>query len=545
MEKAAVPQRINDSAISQTIEAGLARFSEILRDRDVYQSVEDWSYWILENLVEYVNGLQAAMYLTPESEPNQLVIAGTYGIDLSAVQKQLAWGEGLVGQAAKSGRRFLLQQNGSMEVEATTGLGKLKPRMLIIQPLISEERVEGVLEISSLYTFDLTQREFINRLATSIAASISSIRSQEEMNRLYHHAQEQERIVKETNANLDLLVARRTKELERALFELEAAQQQLVHNEKMASLGQLIAGVAHEINTPIGAIKASAVNVQDLLPFLVKELPKFSRQLSDAEIELFTNLMEISMNASRNMTSREERAIRKKHEQALSEAGMPEAEDVARKFVDVGIYCELSPFIPLLLQTKVEILSEMLYRMGQLKVNLDNIIIAADKTKRTVFALKSYVHKQDTDKPEANNLKESLDVILTLYHNQLKYGVEVSTDIEVDAFVLCNPDEVGQIWTNMIHNAVQAMNNKGKLHIAMKKENHSVTVTFTDNGPGIPEEIQKRIFEPFFTTKPKGEGTGLGLSICQDIAKKYNGKITLASIPGETTFTITFPLFKA
>ncbi|MCS7074489.1 MAG: GAF domain-containing protein, partial [Bacteroidia bacterium] len=210
------------SSTSNSIDSKLARFSELLRNRSIHQTVEEWSFIILENLIESVNGLQAVFYLTTEELPQRLILSGSYGVERSSVQQELAWGEGLIGQAAKSKRRFILSQNGFMEIKATTGLGKLKPRMLVVQPLLSEERVEGVLEISSLYQFDLEQKEFLEKLATLIASNLSSIRSQEKMRQLYLHAQEQERIVKETNANLDLLVAKRTKELEKALFELEA-----------------------------------------------------------------------------------------------------------------------------------------------------------------------------------------------------------------------------------------------------------------------------------------------------------------------------------
>lgn len=106
----------------------------------------------------------------------------------------------------------------------------------------------------------------------------------------------------------------------------------------------------------------------------------------------------------------------------------------------------------------------------------------------------------------------------------------------------CYPDELNQVWTNLIHNALQAMDNKGTLTIDLREKNKKVEVSITDSGKGIPTELMSKIFQPFFTTKPPGEGSGLGLDIVRKILEKHQGNIEVESQPGKTTFTVSLPV---
>lgn len=160
-----------------------------------------------------------------------------------------------------------------------------------------------------------------------------------------------------------------------------------------------------------------------------------------------------------------------------------------------------------------------------------------------MFALKSYARYDTTGTKVAANITDGIETTLTLYQNQFQHGVEVVRQYE-DSLpcILCYPDELNQVWTNLVHNALQAMNNKGILTITVTRQDTRVLVSITDSGKGIPPEIQPKIFEPFFTTKPIGEGSGLGLHIIKKIIVKHEGTIEVDSIPGKTTLTVSLPI---
>ena len=348
--------------------------------------------------------------------------------------------------------------------------------------------------------------------------------------------------LKKLNENLENLVKERTMELETALINLQNTQNQLIQSEKMASLGQLVAGIAHEINTPIGAVKASSENMADVLPIVIKSYPELIQNLEPSLMNLFIELTQRALNAQKNLTSKEERAKRKIIIQFLEEKGVQDSDEIGRKLIEIGIYDDLEPFIPLFLSNHAKEILNVVYQIGQLKVNLDNISIAAIKTKKIVFALKNHAYQKQDEKASMVDIRESVDTILTLYHNQMKYGVEVTTHFEEVPKIPAYPDEIGQVWTNIIHNGLQAMNYTGSLHVEIKSVENGVQVAITDSGPGIPEHILPKIFDPFFTTKPQGEGTGMGLDITMKIIKKHNGTINVETQPGKTTFYVTLPL---
>jgi signal transduction histidine kinase len=160
--------------------------------------------------------------------------------------------------------------------------------------------------------------------------------------------------------------------------------------------------------------------------------------------------------------------------------------------------------------------------------------------------LKGYSHL-DQAKVSATDLHEGIENTLVILHSELKYGINVIRDYAELPAVPVYVDELNQVWTNLIHNAVQALGGKGEILIETrvaddKTEGALVSITVQDNGPGIPPDVMPRIFEPFFTTKPKGEGTGLGLGIVKQIVDKHGGKIDVTSKPGCTRFTVRLPI---
>ncbi len=334
----------------------------------------------------------------------------------------------------------------------------------------------------------------------------------------------------------------KNQDLANALQQLQATQQELIQSEKMAALGQLVAGVAHEINTPIGAIRSSVENIADFLGPTLEQLPGFFQKLSPERQSDFLGLLHQSLQQPTSLSSREKRKFRKALAQQLDDLGFEDTRTLADTLVDLGIYDEIEPFLPLLNDSENPTILNIAYQLASLQRNTNTIKIATDRATKVVFALKTYARYDTKGEKIQANLTDGIETVLTLYHNQLKQGVEVIRHYE-DSLppIWCYPDELNQVWTNLIHNALQAMDNRGTLQITVRQNNEQLLVSITDSGQGIPPEVLPKIFEPFFTTKSSGEGSGLGLDIVRKIIEKHRGTIAVESVPGQTTFTLSLP----
>lgn len=359
----------------------------------------------------------------------------------------------------------------------------------------------------------------------------------------------------ETHLNLRNLQKRleeKNEALSETLQQLKATQDQLVHREKMAVLGQLIAGIAHEINTPLGAIQASIANISNALKISLQQLPQLFQHLSPERQVDFLALVQAALENTEHLSSREARSARRELKKELEAQGIEQADLIANILVNMGVYREISPFMALLQEENSTFIVQTAYSLVMQHNNSQNIVMAVERASKVVVALKNYTHYDDSGQKLKTNITEGLEIVLTLYYNQLKKGIEVITHYKEVPSILCYPDELNQVWTNLIHNAIQAMEGKGRLEIGIsqqqslfeegKRERDSILVQITDSGCGIPEEIQQRIFDPFFTTKFAGEGSGLGLDIVRRIIDRHQGKIEVESQPGKTTFRVFLPI---
>jgi len=324
---------------------------------------------------------------------------------------------------------------------------------------------------------------------------------------------------------------------------LDQYESRLLQMEKLITLGKLIAGIIHEINTPIGAVNAANTNLNNLLPTLTKELPQIIEMLDKEQRESFFQLLAKALQERPQLSSREERNLKKTLQEELEAHGLDNARTLAGDLVKMGIYENIAHYMPLLKHEKRDQILDFLSNFGKLRTNISNIDIASEKIMKLVKAVRSYIHQKQEQKRIPTNLIQNIETVLTLYHNMLKYGITVIREYdETIPEIACYPDELSQVWTNLIHNAAQAMKGEGELRIRIEQDDQYISVSIQDNGPGIPDEIKDRIFEPFFTTKPEGEGTGLGLDIAKKIVEeRHNGKIAFFSEPGKTIFTVKIP----
>ena len=354
--------------------------------------------------------------------------------------------------------------------------------------------------------------------------------------------------LEEYNRTLEAALVERNRALTEIYSTLEATEGQLVRSEKMALLGQLMAGIAHEINTPLGAIAASssnAISAFDSAYQLLKQvMPPGDMALQNAFFDLVDRALLALLDKTR-LPSREKRQHRRALTEALTLQGIDAAAEIADQLVDMRIYQTWPGVMPLLQAADADRWIAMAYHMTQLRRSGQNIALSAQRATKIITALKTYAHFDHQGNKTTVYVQHGLETVLDLYHNQIKQGIEIVRNYDELPPILAHPDELIQLWSNLIQNALQAMGHAGVLTVKAHTKDQTIIVVIADNGPGIPPELQERIFQPFFTTKPMGEGSGLGLDIVQKIIEKHDGQIAVASQPGNTQFTVSLPLGNA
>ncbi|WP_338790370.1 ATP-binding protein [Bernardetia sp. Wsw4-3y2] len=337
------------------------------------------------------------------------------------------------------------------------------------------------------------------------------------------------------------------RDLQEEMKKVQAAQRQLIETEKMATLGQLAANVAHEINTPLGAIRSSADNSVVTMDGLLPRLTGFLQGLSPEKSLIFNNLIKYSANAKNNFSSREKRAIKYRLIEEFEKLQIDEADTIANFIVELEVYNNPELYKPLLETEDPCYTFKVAHQLSRIAKNNKTIKLATDKASKIIFALKNFSRQDKTGEKAIININRGIEDTIVLYENQFKRGIDLQLRLEEIPEFMGYPDELVQVWTNLIYNAIQVMESKGELNITTKlvtdSYNKKVVVSVTDTGAGIPIDIQDKIFDAFFTTKREGEGSGLGLDITKKIVEKHSGKIWFETQIGKgTTFFVELPL---
>ena len=320
-----------------------------------------------------------------------------------------------------------------------------------------------------------------------------------------------------------------------------------MQDEKMAALGKLSAGIAHELNNPASAVARSA----KLLAGTMDEADRAARavgvaRLSEEQLSAVDKIRVACLGASASLArSPLERADREDEiadwlvGHGADKSAVPALAETA---VTIAALDELAELIP----SPVELDAALDWVAAGCAVRMltSEIEKASSRIYDLVAAVKGFTHMDRATVPEPMHLERGLrDTLMVLGSKARAKGVTVTIDVAPDLpRVLALASELNQVWSNLLDNAFDAVENSGRVAVTAKRENRFVAVSVIDNGAGIPKEIKDRIYEPFFTTKEPGKGTGLGLEIARRVVRGHGGYIEIESSPGHTEFKVMLPI---
>ena len=295
--------------------------------------------------------------------------------------------------------------------------------------------------------------------------------------------------LKNYSQGLEKMVNERTAELKKALSNLQNTQSQLLQSEKLASIGQLAAGVAHEINNPVGFVKSNLGTLNEYQQDLTKLLDQY-------------RMLETTLGKEKDMEG----------DGALQKA----LENIQKSKDEIDLSFILDDF--------KNVINESLEGMARVA--------------KIVSDLKDFAHVDKAELEHAD-INKGIESTLNVVWNELKYKARVIKDLGKIPLVKCYPQRINQVFMNILINAAQAIEDKGEIRITTRADNGHIDIRISDTGKGIPPDVLPKIFDPFFTTKEVGKGTGLGLNMAYNIIQKHKGSIDVESEVGKgTTFII-------
>jgi signal transduction histidine kinase len=397
----------------------------------------------------------------------------------------------MAGEVLKTRSSLLIQKKDGEEIlrrlPRLSGYFEAGFKSMIAVPLISKDEVIGVLHVRSKEVdYTETDLRLAERVGHQIAGAIANAQlfterkqAEEALKRNQEELIKKNEEIEASKKNLQLAL----EELEGAYKELKATHSKILQQEKMASIGQLAAGVAHEINNPMAFISSNL----GTLDKYVNRLTEFIQTQSEVIESLHTT------EAIEGLKGKQK-------------------------------------------ELKLDYITEDI--KGLITESLDG----SERVRKIVQGLKSFARVDEAEYKYAD-INECIESTINIVWNELKYKATLKKDYGNLPLTKCYPQQINQVFMNLLINAGHAIESQGEITIKTWAEDGSIWVAISDTGHGIPKEDLNKIFEPFFTTKEVGKGTGLGLSITYEIVQKHDGEITVESEVGKgTTFTVRLPI---
>jgi signal transduction histidine kinase/predicted CoA-binding protein len=328
---------------------------------------------------------------------------------------------------------------------------------------------------------------------------------------------------------------------------LRSTELVLRQSEKMAQLGTLTAGIAHELNNPASAARRGSEHLSSAIDYFQQTYQQFYEQgFSKEQWDKASDLREYAHQRaiqpvdldSLGRNDREEAM-----EAWLDDRGVENSWEHAPILVSLGYQAsDLEGLEKTFPGPQLVVAVRWLCTLFTIFSLLEEINQGTSRISEIVKSLKSYVYLDQASLQEVD-IHEGLDNTLVMLRSKLKTGISLERHYaENFPRIMAYGSELNQVWTNLIDNAIDALDGTGKITISTRKIDDGVLVEVEDSGPGIPEDVQQNLFSPFFTTKPLGKGTGLGLNISFNIIQKHKGEIKVFSQPGKTRFSVRLPV---
>jgi PAS domain S-box-containing protein len=401
-------------------------------------------------------------------------------------------------------------------------------KSLIAIPMMDGKTCTGFIgfdSVKDVHTFNETDKiilDLFSEMVVNINKRTQFIQAIEDANRRYV----------DINEGLEKIIAEKT-------AKNNELTQNMANQDKLAMIGEITAGITHDLNTPIGAIKVGAESIQYTLKHL------FDSILAKCTFEQlhFACALEIDPNVQMFIgglqTMRETQAMRQFLEDQYSQ--LEDREEIANALVKARIQPHQTTVIKQLLGSDNPIaLIDLVYHIHSIRTFINTVLEAGDKAASVIKNLRFYLKEGDVHHKTEVRLYDNIKTVLNVFSHQLKHGIDLHFNIPSDLVVLGYETKLYQLWSNLIKNAIDAIGEKGQLHIEGRKLGHSVEIKVSNTGVPIPKELQEKIFDKFFTTKGGKNGTGLGLSIVRKVVDEHHAKINVESNEHVTSFIVTF-----